>query len=343
MRVAIFGSSRPSEDPELPRPQRKGKFNEAAHSLGQELARLGHSIVVGGTASWSADFHAVKGYVAGSLSMPGHLGVIRVVRPDDRRRVYATWAKRAPRLFEFSLSSEEWWEVSHLVSVQESDAVLTIGGGRSTYLAGLAAIVAGKRLVPVGAFGGASQALARVLAEQKPGLARELDGLNGEWSPVACSSALKQMGAIGRPRLLIIHGHSGDEEELKKWLQREADVPEVIVMAHEFEAGQTLPEKFESLAAEVDGAIALATPDDLGKAARVRRLSPRARQNVWVEVGWFWGRLGRNRVMLLKRGDIEMPSDFDGLEVLAYKKSPREVGDKLSAFISQLRDGKSAD
>src|SRR5215467_8017163 len=36
----------------------------------------------------------------------------------------------------------------------------------------------------------------------------------------------------------------------------------------------------------------------------------RARQNVIGEMFWFAGKLGRQRVCALKKGDVEMPSDF---------------------------------
>ena len=40
---------------------------------------------------------------------------------------------------------------------------------------------------------------------------------------------------------------------------------------------------------------------------------PRARQNVLLELGYFIGRLGRERVCALKRGVVEIPSDFAGV------------------------------
>ena len=53
----------------------------------------------------------------------------------------------------------------------------------------------------------------------------------------------------------------------------------------------------------------------------------RTDDHVWVEVGWFWGRLGRDRVLLLVRGDVEMPSDLLGIEHGTYKTSPTLVTD----------------
>lgn len=56
----------------------------------------------------------------------------------------------------------------------------------------------------------------------------------------------------------------------------------------------------------------LLTPDDVGGPNK-DKLQPRARQNVIGEMFWFAGKLGRARVCALKKGDIEMPSDFIGV------------------------------
>lgn len=40
---------------------------------------------------------------------------------------------------------------------------------------------------------------------------------------------------------------------------------------------------------------------------------PRARQNVVFELGYFIGRLGRNRVCALYREGVEIPSDYSGV------------------------------
>ena len=62
----------------------------------------------------------------------------------------------------------------------------------------------------------------------------------------------------------------------------------------------------------------------------------RARQNVWVEVGWFWGRLGRSRVLLLVRGDVETPSDLDGLFFFRYRRSVSERKSEINRFLAQV-------
>jgi len=44
-----------------------------------------------------------------------------------------------------------------------------------------------------------------------------------------------------------------------------------------------------------------------------RSLEPRARQNVLLELVFFIGHLGRDKVCALKKGAVEIPSDFAGV------------------------------
>jgi predicted nucleotide-binding protein len=62
--------------------------------------------------------------------------------------------------------------------------------------------------------------------------------------------------------------------------------------------------------------VVVLTPDDVGGPRQdtlITKMRDRARQNVIGEMFWFAGRLGRKRVCALKKGDIEMPSDFAGV------------------------------
>ena len=54
------------------------------------------------------------------------------------------------------------------------------------------------------------------------------------------------------------------------------------------------------------------TPDDVGGLSN-DQLQPRARQNVILELGYFIGRLGRDKVRALVKGDLEIPSDYAGV------------------------------
>jgi predicted nucleotide-binding protein len=152
--------------------------------------------------------------------------------------------------------------------------------------------------------------------------------------------ALALAGVTKPLTVLIIHGHGNDRIVLRDWIQREVglSITDLPMMGEQWGAGRTLPEKFEDLAAEVDAAIAIATPDDVGGLNGEEPMQ-RARQNVWLEVGWFWGRLGRERVMLLCKGDIEFPSDLRGIEFYLYTSRPEEVGDRIRQFISRIQRG----
>jgi predicted nucleotide-binding protein len=48
-------------------------------------------------------------------------------------------------------------------------------------------------------------------------------------------------------------------------------------------------------------------------------LLPRARQNVVFELGYFMGRLRRNRVCAIKKGKVELPSDILGMVWLSFE------------------------
>ena len=65
-------------------------------------------------------------------------------------------------------------------------------------------------------------------------------------------------------------------------------------------------------------AVILLTPDDVGGLRKGTELASdnlqaRARQNVVLELGYFAGRLGRERVAAIKKGDLELPSDIAGV------------------------------
>lgn len=134
-------------------------------------------------------------------------------------------------------------------------------------------------------------------------------------------------------KTLIIHGHAEQNRlELVDFLQNTLGLPQPIVMAEQMTPGLALPVKFDKLAGEVEFAIALLTPDDEGKAISAPTYHPRARQNTLVEFGWFWGRLGLTRVLILVKNKVEIPTDLQGLEYHTFLNSPVECSEKIRAF-----------
>ncbi|MFJ5699952.1 TIR domain-containing protein [Arthrobacter sp. NPDC093139] len=90
------------------------------------------------------------------------------------------------------------------------------------------------------------------------------------------------------------------------------------ILADQAGRSDTIIEKFERRANESDYAIVLLTPDDEGRLiGSDGELHPRARQNVILELGYFFGKLGRRRVVVLNKG-VEQPSDVHGLNYISY-------------------------
>ncbi|MTW18786.1 hypothetical protein GJ689_21530 [Rhodoplanes serenus] len=133
-------------------------------------------------------------------------------------------------------------------------------------------------------------------------------------------------------KIFIVHGHDeGARESVARFLQTLGFEP--IILHEQANRGRTVIEKVEANS-DVSFAVVLLTPDDEG-CTKGGALEPRARQNVLLELGYFLGRLGRERVCALKRGDVEIPSDFAGVvwEALdaggAWK---RRLGQELQAI-----------
>ena len=113
--------------------------------------------------------------------------------------------------------------------------------------------------------------------------------------------------------VFIVHGH---DDEAKVTVARFVENLgiEATILHEQANKGQTIPEKFEEHADDAGFAIILLTPDDVGAPKdETNSLKPRARQNVVLELGYFWGRLGRKRLCVLYKEGVELPSDMSGI------------------------------
>ncbi|MNK89829.1 putative nucleotide-binding protein containing TIR-like domain protein [compost metagenome] len=114
-------------------------------------------------------------------------------------------------------------------------------------------------------------------------------------------------------KVFLVHGR---DEALKETVGRFIGRIglDVVILSEKANQGQTIVEKLER-SADVAFCVVLLTPDDVGKLASNgdQALRSRARQNVILELGYFTGRLGRDRVCALVAGDVELPSDIHGI------------------------------
>ena len=113
-------------------------------------------------------------------------------------------------------------------------------------------------------------------------------------------------------RVFVVHGRDdGLKETVARFLEH-LDL-EAIILHEQPNQSRTIIDKFEKYS-QVDFAVILCTPDDLGKLnSEGEELRPRPRQNVVLEWGFFLGMLGRERVCALLKGHVEIPSDYDGV------------------------------
>ncbi len=114
--------------------------------------------------------------------------------------------------------------------------------------------------------------------------------------------------------VFVVHGRDdGGKDAVCRLLERSG--LEAIVLQERPHMGRTLIEKLEDYG-NVGYAIVILSGDDVGglhSGDEMEKLRLRARQNVIFELGTFLGRLGRGRVCLLYRKDVEIPSDLGGL------------------------------
>jgi predicted nucleotide-binding protein len=137
--------------------------------------------------------------------------------------------------------------------------------------------------------------------------------------------------------VFVVHGHDqGSVAVVRRILERQNF--EVKVLQTLPSRGRTIITKFREEAAGVGFAVVVMTPDDLGKAKDAADLNRRARQNVVFEHGFFIGALGAERVAALVKGDIERPSDLDGVLYISLDKEnwKEKLGRELEAVGYQV-------
>jgi hypothetical protein len=133
--------------------------------------------------------------------------------------------------------------------------------------------------------------------------------------------------------IFIVHGHSETAKSQLKSLLSALGL-EPVILSEQTHRGRTIIEELEHWSATCSFAFVLMTPDDVGSKEQTGSLR-RARQNVILELGWFMGKLGRENVILISQGDIEVPSDVLGVLYLRFKEDVHEVAAEIS---KQLRD-----
>lgn len=156
----------------------------------------------------------------------------------------------------------------------------------------------------------AQQAVRRTLnkLESLIDIIQESDEPAADDSIVAAENELEAVAFSDE--VFIVHGHdNGSREAVARFLATLGLRP--VILHEQASRGQTVIEKVEAHG-DVGFAVVLLTSDDVGGISE-DQLAPRARQNVILELGYFIGRLGRERVCALRQNGVEVPSDFNGV------------------------------
>ena len=142
----------------------------------------------------------------------------------------------------------------------------------------------------------------------------------------------KQSNTSNTNEVFLVHGRDESAKQtVARFLEKLGLSPTIL---HEQpNLGRTLIEKFEQHS-QAAFAVILLTPDDVGAmVGEEEMLEPRARQNVILELGYFLGLLGRDRVCPLIVEGVEIPSDYDGV---AYVRLDESEGWRLK-LVGELK------
>lgn len=123
--------------------------------------------------------------------------------------------------------------------------------------------------------------------------------------------------------VFLVHGHDDSNLQRLETLLKERWQLTPIILRKEAAQGRTLIEKFEEEAAKARFAFVLLTPDDLVE--NPDGTHAQSRPNVVFELGWFYGRLGRKNVCILRKRGTAIHSDLAGINRVEFIDSIDEA------------------
>jgi predicted nucleotide-binding protein len=154
----------------------------------------------------------------------------------------------------------------------------------------------------------------RFLRQELQSEISKLQSIHGRlrmWAPE--SDTMPPNQASLDPPIFIVHGTDTLRAESVARTVDNATGRKTIILREQPNLGRTLMEKFEQHAADASYAVIVLTADDKGCRAEETDTRPRGRQNVILEMGYFYALLGRDRVSVLLQPGVEKPSDMDGI------------------------------
>jgi hypothetical protein len=167
----------------------------AAQSIGRALADRSCGIVVYSGDANFIEADVVAGFVLSDKAQPES---VRVIHARKSPQPVFKEQQAKPACFKFRIDSNTNWEVSFYRSLYGADGVLLIGGGQSTFIAGILAATRNMPAIALEAYGGAGSSVWELLTPNE-GLLSEDDknlmaeeNITAEWAAQVVDCLLKQ-------------------------------------------------------------------------------------------------------------------------------------------------------
>jgi len=181
-------------------------------------------------------------------------------------------------------------------------------------------------------------ASARLLGQQRA-IASALSGAPDRIAPLVHGFVeLAQEEMTMDRTIFLVHGWDTELKfDAKNYLQTTLGA-KCVVLHEQGGDGDTLIDKFERHAAQCRMAFVLLSDRDEGPEQFAKPSAPqRPRPNVLFEMGYFFARLGRQGVVLLRRGDADINTFLLGLEWIDVTAGVESAGEQIRRRIPWLR------
>ena len=120
--------------------------------------------------------------------------------------------------------------------------------------------------------------------------------------------------------MFITHGRSDDWRPVQTFIEKDVNL-QTIELEQEPNLGRTIIEKLDDNSSRRDSAVIVMTGDDVANENEAR-----VHENVMHEIGFFQGRYGRSRVILLHEDGVNIPTNLAGVVYIPFPKKGIEAG-----------------
>jgi len=139
----------------------------------------------------------------------------------------------------------------------------------------------------------------------------------------------RELSKEKKESIFISHGRSKEWYKIQNYVEKDLHYS-TIELAQQPNLGRSVLQKLNEEANKCNTAIILMTGDDALENGEIR-----ARENVLHEIGFFQGKLGLEKVVLLHEEGVNIPSNIHGLVYISFPKDTAEAA--LGALTRELK------